>query len=79
MIPEKMHAVLTYGPQDMRYELMDVPAPGPGEIRVWVDRVGMGINLDPLVTHNLPLQEFKIALDIARQRREHAIKVSMTP
>ena len=48
MIPEKMHAVLTYGPQDMRYELMDVPAPGPGEILVRVNRVGMGIN-DPAI------------------------------
>jgi len=38
-----------------------------------------GINLDPLVTHNLPLSDFMQALDIAQQRREHAIKVSMTP
>jgi threonine dehydrogenase-like Zn-dependent dehydrogenase len=38
-----------------------------------------GIKLDPLVTHNLPLSDFMQALDIAYQRRESAIKVSMTP
>ena len=48
MIPEKMHAVLIYGPQDMRYDEIDVPAPGPGEILVRVTRAGMGIN-DPAI------------------------------
>jgi L-iditol 2-dehydrogenase len=37
------------------------------------------IKLDPIVTHNLPLSEYQDALDIARRRLEHAIKVSMTP
>lgn len=48
MIPEKMHAVLTYGPQDMRYEEITVPSPGLGEILVRVLRTGMGIN-DPAI------------------------------
>ena len=48
MIPKKMHAVLTYGPQDMRYEQVDVPKPGSGELLVQVTRVGMGIN-DPAI------------------------------
>ena len=48
MIPKKMHAVLTYGPQDMRYDEIDVPAPGPGELLIHVTRVGMGIN-DPAI------------------------------
>jgi L-iditol 2-dehydrogenase len=48
MLPKKMHAVLTYGPQDMRYDEIDVPAPGPGEILIRVTRVGMGIN-DPAI------------------------------
>jgi len=38
-----------------------------------------GIQLEPLITHNLPLRDFRQALEIAQQRREHAIKVSMTP
>lgn len=37
------------------------------------------IRLDPVVTHNLPLREFRQALRIAGERLEHAIKVSMTP
>ncbi len=37
------------------------------------------IKLDPIVTRNLPLAEYRDALDIARRRLEHAIKVSMTP
>lgn len=48
MIPKKMYAVLTYGSQDMRYEQIDVPTPGPGELLVRVTRVGMGIN-DPAI------------------------------
>ena len=48
VIPEKMHAVLTFGPRDMCYEEIDVPAPGPGEVLVRVLRVGMGIN-DPAI------------------------------
>jgi threonine dehydrogenase-like Zn-dependent dehydrogenase len=43
-----MHAVLTYGPGDMRYEEIDTPKPGPGEVLVKVARVGMGIN-DPTI------------------------------
>ena len=37
------------------------------------------IRLDPIVTHNIPLREYRRAVDIAHQRLEHAIKVSMTP
>jgi len=45
-----------------------------------VDFVRRGaIQLDPLITHDLPLRDFGQALEIAQRRREHAIKVSMTP
>ena len=48
MSDKTMHAVLTYGPGDMRYDEIAVPSPGPGEILVKVARVGMGIN-DPTI------------------------------
>ena len=32
-----------------------------------------------LVTHNLPIEEFAQGLEIARERRGHAVKVSLTP
>ena len=37
------------------------------------------IRLDPIVTHNIPLREYRRAVDVAHRRLEHAIKVSMTP
>lgn len=37
------------------------------------------IQLDSIVTHNIPLQDYQRALNIIQERQEHAIKVSMTP
>ncbi|MBM3359680.1 MAG: zinc-binding dehydrogenase [Betaproteobacteria bacterium] len=48
MIDRTMRAVLTYGPGDLRYESVETPTPGPGEVLVKVARVGMGIN-DPTI------------------------------
>ena len=48
MSTTQMNAVMTHGPGDLRYESIDVPSPGRGEILVRVTRVGMGIN-DPAI------------------------------
>ncbi len=39
----------------------------------------MPCQMASIVTHNLPLADFRRALDVSRRRIEHAIKVSMTP
>ncbi len=40
-IPSKMRAVVTHGPGDCRYELVDTPRAGPGELIVRVEACGI--------------------------------------
>lgn len=37
------------------------------------------VKVDKIVTHNLPLSEWRRAIDVAEKREENAIKVTMTP
>ena len=41
MIPDKMMAVVTYGPHDSRYEEVPVPSVGPGEILIRMEGCGI--------------------------------------
>ncbi|WP_226354819.1 MULTISPECIES: alcohol dehydrogenase catalytic domain-containing protein [unclassified Pseudonocardia] len=40
-IPTRMQAVVVHGPEDYRLEEVDVPAPGPGELLMQVEAVGV--------------------------------------
>ena len=40
-IPETMRAVVCHGPEDYRLETVPVPVPGPGELLVQVEAVGI--------------------------------------
>ncbi len=40
-IPSRMQAVVVHGPEDYRLEEVDVPVPGPGELLIRVEAVGV--------------------------------------
>jgi erythritol/L-threitol dehydrogenase len=40
-LPERMQAVVVHGPKDYRLEEVDVPSPGPGELLMKVEAVGV--------------------------------------
>ena len=40
-IPTRMQAVVVHGPEDYRLEEVDVPRPGPGELLMQVEAVGV--------------------------------------
>src|SRR3954452_19850524 len=40
-VPNKMQAVICHGPQDYRLEEVTTPVPGPGEVLVRVEAVGI--------------------------------------
>ncbi|WP_156935054.1 alcohol dehydrogenase catalytic domain-containing protein [Pseudonocardia spinosispora] len=40
-IPEQMQAVVVHGPKDYRLETVDVPSPGPGDLLMKVEAVGV--------------------------------------
>ena len=53
---------------------------GANAFALAIEKVRCGsIDLDSIVTHNIPLQDFRQALNIVVKRLEHSIKVSMTP
>jgi len=52
MTSELMYAVVVYGKNDFRYEKVPKPKPGPGEVLVKVNRVGI-CAADPKVFHGL--------------------------
>lgn len=40
-LPDRMQAVVVHGPEDYRLEEVDVPTPGPGQLLMQVDAVGV--------------------------------------